>query len=493
MDLLHKLHLPNWVVGILALVIILRIPSFFEPYNYGDEMIYMTLGQGVRQGIPLYSGLHDNKPPLLYLTAALAGNLFWFKAALAAFNLASIVVFFKIGKVLFEKNRKLRKIATVIFALATTLPLFEGNLANAENFMMLPTLIAVFILLTKAKTFKNLFLAGFLFGLATLYKVPAAFELLLIPLFWLITTDLNKKSLTEIIKNSFYMAIGFATPILMTFVWFFFKGSLMDYIRAAFLQNVNYVSSWRPSDTQKPFLVKNAPLFIRAFVVILGLGLLTFARKKLSKPFILVSIWLLLALFAITLSERPYPHYLLQAMAAVSFLFGMFFADKSKEQAFSVIPLALAFFVPTYFHFWLYPVSSYYLRFLDFAGGKITKEVYFSGFSGTTKRNYQIADFLARSTASSERVFIYDPDAPVIYALSRKLPPIKYVVPYHINDYSSKSDVAKEIAKSPPKFIILAGGQNLNGLSPLIKKKYMLIQQVSDANIFSRIDLAPDK
>jgi MFS superfamily sulfate permease-like transporter len=78
-DKLHMPNLPNWLLGILALIFILRIPSFFEPYYYGDEMVYLTLGQGVRQGLTLYKDIHDNKPPLLYLTAAVAGNLFWFK------------------------------------------------------------------------------------------------------------------------------------------------------------------------------------------------------------------------------------------------------------------------------------------------------------------------------------------------------------------------------------------------------------------------------
>ncbi len=472
------------------LVLILRIPSFFEPYNYGDEMIYLTLGQGIRQEIPIYSGLYDNKPPLLYLTAAAAGSLFWFKAALAAFNLASIVAFFKIGNTLFGQG-KIVKISTIIFALATTLPILEGGTANAENFMMLPTLLAIYITFSRAKTFKNLFLSGFLFGVSALYKIPAAFELPLIPLFWLITTDLNKKSFIEIVKNSFYIALGFAAPIFLTFTWYFFRGGLADYIKAAFLQNISYISSWRPSDAQKPFLIKNAPILARALVVFLGLGALVFYRKRLSKPFIFISVWLLLALFAVTLSERPYPHYLLQATAAVSFLFGMFFADRGKEQAFSVLPLTLAFFVPVYFHFWVYPIGSYYLRFLDFAGGKITKEQYFSKFSGTTNRNYQIADFLTKSLKADGRVFMYDPDSPVVYALSQRLPPIKYVVPYHINDYSSKAEVVREIIKAPPKFIVLTSGNNFRDLAPLIKKRYILIHQISDANIYSRMDLEP--
>src|SRR3989344_6083860 len=146
---IHRIHLPNWVISILALVLILRIPSFFEPYYYGDEMIYMTLGQGVRQGMTLYKDLHDNKPPLLYLTAAISENLFWFKAILAFWSLLTVALFYKLSVVLFEKNLKAHKVATLLFAILTTIPLLEGNIANAELFMLGPTILAFLFLLGK--------------------------------------------------------------------------------------------------------------------------------------------------------------------------------------------------------------------------------------------------------------------------------------------------------------------------------------------------------
>ncbi|PIZ49571.1 hypothetical protein COY29_01580, partial [Candidatus Woesebacteria bacterium CG_4_10_14_0_2_um_filter_39_14] len=121
-NLLNKLNLPNWLVILLFFCLILRIPSFFEPYSYGDEMIYLTLGQGLRQGVPLYSGLHDNKPPVLYLTAALAGSLVWFKILLAISSLISIVIFAKIVKIIFENKPRAQKISVILFALLTTLP-----------------------------------------------------------------------------------------------------------------------------------------------------------------------------------------------------------------------------------------------------------------------------------------------------------------------------------------------------------------------------------
>lgn len=484
---LHLPSLPNWLCGLLALVLILRIPSFFEPYNYGDEMVYLTLGQGVRQGIPLYAGLHDNKPPLLYLTAAVAGNLFWFKVILAFWNLATIVLFYKLGKLLFKQD-KTQKLATFIFAILTTIPLMEGNIANAELFMIGPSILAVLLLLGKNLTSKKIFYAGALFGIATLFKVPALFDAPVIVFYWLITDLKNWKGT---LRSSFILFAGFLAPILLTFVWYYLKGILPDYIKAAFLQNMGYLSSFRPGDVQKSFIVRNAPLLTRALIVLLGTGVVFLYRKKLSNRFILFCVWTLFALFAITLSERPYPHYFIQALAPVSFLFAIFFSEKSVEQSLSVIPLAVAFFVPVYYKFWFYPTASYYTRFVNFATGRISKEAYFTTFSRTTNRNYQIAQFLTISATRSDRVFMWDPDSPVVYALARRFPPVKWIVPYHVHDFSSQAEVARQLTGNPPKFIILTSGNPFPELIPLIRQKYLLIQQIENANIFTRINLAP--
>lgn len=490
-DLLHLPALPNWLVIILALIFILRIPSFFEPYNYGDEMIYLTLGQGVRQGVPLYSGLHDNKPPLLYLTAAVAGNLFWFKAILTFWNLITIVIFYKFTKLIFEKNQKAQKLATLLFGLLTTLPLLEGLTVNSELFMIGFTILALLILLKRSFGTKGIFLAGILFGLGTLFKVPAAFDLPVIVFYWFITEGLTNWK--KILKDTLILGAGFATPILLTFIWYFFRGALPEYIKAAFLQNVGYLSSFRPGDVQKSFLVKNAPLLIRGLIVLAGSITLYVFRRKLSAKFILSSLWILFALFAITLSERPYPHYFLQAIAPITILLATFFAEKSFEQSLAVLPLTLAFFVPIYYKFWLYPTTSYYLRFANFTLRRETKTQYFADFSGTVNRDYGIAQFLTMSSKTSDRVFMWDPDSPTVYALSKRLPPIKYVVNYHIMDYSTKAQEAKNIAANPPKFIILTSNYPYPELQPLIRQKYLLVNQIDNADVFSRIDYTPNR
>lgn len=488
-DFLHLPDIPNWLIGVLVMVFILRIPSFFEPYYYGDEMIYMTLGQGMREGLTLYKDIYDNKPPLLYLTAALAGNLFWFKAILAFWSIATIIIFNKLAIKIFKNNEKAQKISTVIFALLTTLPLLEGSTANSELFMIVFTIGAFLILLKDKLKAKNIYFAGVLLGIGALFKIPAAFDAPIIVFYWIITLGFAKWK--EILRNTVVLALGFVTPIALTFLWYFFKGALPEYIKAAFMQNVGYLSSYRPGDIQKSFLVRNAPLLIRACIVFIGSLLMFLFRKKLTKKFILLSLWTLFSLFAIALSERPYPHYLIQVIAPFSMLLSIIFVEKSLDQSLVVFPLALIFFVPFYYKFWYYPTSAYYVRFIKFVSGRETKQEYFNNFSKNVDRNYQIADFLTRSSSKSDKVYIWDPDSAAIYALSRRFPPTQYVADYHVNDYSSKSAEVKKIEEGMPKFIILTNSHPFTELMPLIKNNYLLINQFDDASIYSRLDFAP--
>src|SRR3989304_503504 len=135
---LAKPHVPDWFVIVLSVVLVLRIPSFFEPFSYGDEMIYLTLGEGMRQGLTLYKDIYDNKPPLLYLLAALAGNVFWFKAILAFWNVGSIILFWKLSQALFPNKLKLQRTGTVIFAFLTPYLYWKATLPMPRSSCLAP-------------------------------------------------------------------------------------------------------------------------------------------------------------------------------------------------------------------------------------------------------------------------------------------------------------------------------------------------------------------
>ena len=112
----------SFFIIIFIVALVLRLPSLFEPYWYGDENIYLVMGQALRKGLVFYKEIHDNKPPLLYLLAALAGNVFSFRFILLLWHLATIYFFFKLSHLLFKKE-KIAFILTLIFTVFSTIPL----------------------------------------------------------------------------------------------------------------------------------------------------------------------------------------------------------------------------------------------------------------------------------------------------------------------------------------------------------------------------------
>jgi hypothetical protein len=284
------------------------------------------------------------------------------------------------------------------------------------------------------------------------------------------------------------VGVGLMVPILVTIAWYAMRGAFSEYVIAAFLQNVGYLSSFRPGDVAEPFLVKNGPLLLRGLVVFAGLVLLYIKRKKMSHNFLFITGWLLLTLFAVTLSERPYPHYLIQSAAPVALLLGMFFAKRDVEQALAVIPLTLFFFVPFYYQFWHYPTASYYVRFANLATGRLGVDGYRATFGGTIVRNYEIADYLTSISNRRDRVFIWG-DSSQLYALSRRLPPIRYVADYHIKDFSSKEEILDLLVEAKPVYIIvLPEADEFGELNTLLNNSYLQINQIEGATIWKLLD-----
>lgn len=474
----HLFHIPHWLFVVLFAVILLRIPSFFEPYSYGDETIYLTLGQGMRRGLSLYRDLHDNKPPLLYLTAAIAGNLFWFKAILLILSLLGITLFYKFTEKLFPKIKYFPHVSTIIFTFFTTLPFLEGNIVNAENFMIIPTVAAFYILLFKENSQKNIFISGVLFSISSLYKIPAIFDFPAIFFFWIVQIK-KRADIKKIFFNSLVLFSGIIFPILLTFAYYTLKGAFGQYLTAAYLQNFGYLSSWRPDAKRDPFIIRNAPLLIRGSIILLINFLLFVFRKKVDKKFLFIVSWLSFSIFGITLSERPYPHYLLQAAAPVSILWALIFTSVTMIQVYAILPLTLFFLIPLYFRFWHYRSVNYYSNFFNLATNKISKDKYLENFGGRTKSNYEIAAIIDAMTDYKDRIFVWE-DSAQVYALSKRLPPFKYIAGYHINDFSSVENTIEVFTKNPPKVIVLfKDSQAPSKLTRFVDINYLLYKETS--------------
>lgn len=487
---IDKLWLMVWLkknkalAVILTLVFLLRLPSFFEPFVYGDEGIYLTLGQAMRRGWVLYRDIHDNKPPLLYLLAAASANFTYFRILLMAWSLLTVGVFSRLANQLFQRQPKATILATFLFAILTSVRLFEGNVANAENFMLLPTLTGFWLLVKNLKSKKPLpfFLAGTLFGLAVLFKVPAAFDFPA-ALIFLFLLSFKRKEKLYAIRQTLYAIIGFLLPFLITFIYFYCQRAFVQYWTAAFQQNIPYLSSWQ-TQSHRQFSPFRSGLFLRGLLLLAASSLMIIKRKKFSRPLFLISLWFIFSFFAALLSARPYPHYLLQVVPSLSLAFGLILS-RSWEKYLSFFLTAMLIFVFLAFHFWHYPSLSYYLNFGQFVQGAKSKTDYFRFFGWQTEMVYQLADYIRSRTQSEEAVFIWG-DQPAVYALSRRPPVGRYTVKYHIIDFNGYTETMAALRQAPPRLVVIIGDveKEFSELAFFLKKYYFKNHSIGESEIY---------
>jgi hypothetical protein len=487
------LKLPLWLWLLLGVIVLLRIPSLFEPFSYGDELIYLTLGEGIRKGLVLYRDIFDHKTPLLYYLAAIAGNVFWFRFILGVWMLITTVLYYKLIQLLFPKNGHIRFFSLLTFVILTTIPLWEGQISNAELFMMLPVIGGILLIsqliqkigIAESLSSAAIFLSGVAFSIATLFKVPAMFEAGIVVFIAFVVFTTQGFQFRKLIKFLLLWGMGFLIPIVLSGVWFWLRGAWNDYLYGGLLINVGYISAFRPDDVQEPFLTRNAPLLIRGLILLICLAGLYIYRNKLSKSFLFLSAWLFFSLFAATLSERPYPHYLIQIAPAFAGLIGLLLAGRTKEQVFTIVPLSLAVFAMSYFHFWYYHTAPYYQRFTEYASGQINKLEYYDRFDGGVNRNYQIAQYIQNHTNHNDPIFVWG-DSSNIYAISRRLPPLRYLTSFHINDFYSQEKAIQDLSNTKPRIVvILPDSPSFPGLKVFLDtNSYYFAEEIDGAEIW---------
>lgn len=459
-NLLSSLNRYKILFFLIFIFLILRIPSLFEPNRYADEDIYLTMGQGLRKGLIFYKEIHDNKPPFLYLTAALAGNIFWFKFILLIVSTAGVVFFWKLAELIFRENKTAVWVSTIIFGLYSTLPTLEGNVANGENFMIVPAITAVYLIYKNISDAKNsyhpglFFIIGLLFSTSFLFKIPIVFDFIGILLFWLVFAK-QKIEIIKTIKEIFSLKIllvlaGFLLPIIASIIYYSFNDAFEPYVRSALMQNIGYLSSWGESGGGTLF---SNPLIWRGLIVAGILFLITVFASKLNLESRLLLIWTPFSMYGALLSNRPYPHYLLEPLVPVALLIPLIFSQKKWSGR--ILGMGILFLIWMAYDktdYWKYETVAYYQNFTDFVLQKKDWNEYLD-FWGA-RQNYEIAEYLKEKKGEEKYLFIWGTE-PAVYALTDLLPIGRYTVAYHIVDFNAYQDTFRALSENSPKYIVI--------------------------------------
>lgn len=460
---------------LLALVIVLRLPSLFEPYWHGDEGITLTVGQSVRNGAILYKNVADNKTPLLYFLASIFYTLQSFRLLLFIWTLASTVVFYFIAKILLKTRGIL--LSLLVFILLTSTPYMDGNIANGEIFFILPNLLGIYLFL---KGFQNnkilsLVFSGIFFGIGFLFKVPAIFDFIgIILLFSIYFINKPKKMFISLLS----LITGFILPNFLIVLFFYFKGAINSYWQYAFLWNFTY-SSWN-NNLLIPYgniLVRVLPI---SFVIIF-----IFIKRFVIKPFLaMIILWFSFSLFGSYISARGYIHYFLPIVPPLSLVLGKLFNYK-KNWALIIIILIISyrfFRDPGSFQYQI----SYYNNYWKYALGKEDIISYRNFFDPNTNRTYKIADYL--KTAKSGKIFIWGDD-PLIYSLSQRGMVGKFSTAYNINwEENRKVETFNNLKSTPPVYILYDKQVKFNfyKLDNFINEEYNFVKDIDGVRIYER-------
>jgi hypothetical protein len=472
---------------ILALLfLLLRLPSLFEPYWYGDEGIYLTLGQAIRRGLHLYSQVHDNKPPTLYYLASIFPTLFGFRFLLLLFMIPTIYFFKKLSLVFLKE--KAARLALLLFVIFSSIPLFEGNIANAENFMLLPT-IAGFLIFLKAKKNIHYFIAAFLLGIAFTIKIPVFIEFVFL-FIWLFLINFNslkknfKKNFWPLFITLFIFGIGFLLPTILWGLYYAKLGILPQFLSSALLQNFSYLSSWA-TGTQTASASSGGLMVRLLFLVIFWIATYVFyIRKKISTQSTFLLFWLGATLFGVLLPTRPYPHYIIQSIPPLVLIIFLIIYKKGLSQKI-INGLVLVLFVITIFSykFYLYPTLKYYKNFYSIQ----SPASYNSYFGNHVITSQQIAGHIKENTQDSDYIFLWG-DQSYIYAMANRLPPGRYTVAYHIVDFDGYAETMVAIKTYLPKYIVYShmSDRPFPQLDEFISKYYFL-EKTFDSNLIFKL------
>lgn len=442
-----------WFLLIISVVFfILRWPSLFEPYWYGDEGIYQSVGMLIRSGEPLYSGAWDNKPPLLYvLYAIFNSDQFLIRTVSLIFGLASVWVFYLTAKKLFAKSEKSVVISTAFFAVLFGTRVIEGNIANAENFMLLPILLSAYLIVStdfvkKILIHRFAFLAGIILSLAFLTKIVAIFDFLAFGSFLFV--DPKKSFKEKFTQKLIPFVLGFSIPVALTFAYFSATNNFKDFFDAFLFSNVGYVGYGNK------FIIPQGLLYLKAAALGSFIGFLFLKRNSINRNALFVLIWFAFSLFNTFFAQRPYAHYLLVLLPSFSLMIGAILSSK-KEKFFILLFLLIGLLAVLNTFKLKAKFIPYYSNLIAFCSDKKDLTSYQSFFDGNTPRDYELARYIKSNTKKSDSIFIWGNNAQV-YKLSNKIPIMRYTVAYHITNYTTGiSEMENAINTKKPKLIIL--------------------------------------
>ncbi|MFZ0169751.1 MAG: glycosyltransferase family 39 protein [Candidatus Dormiibacterota bacterium] len=486
----------------LVLLLVLRLPSLFEPHWYNDEAGYATTAWLMAHGKVLFLTTWNNKPPLLFWLYQLAWGIsgsreLGLHLLSTVTEVAALIGTWRLATQYLSRPRVW--IATLVTACLLATPILNGDLALPEDFLIGFTvwgMVATLAALRAPERRRALLmagLAGVLFGCGCLIQQT-------------VLADLGTALLLVLLAGRRGWELGLVTAAGAAVV---VAAVLAPFVAAAGLHNVVFflVTSYSSYTT-----ISLHPSFWSVFPRVLG-GLLLVVGAIVARRWpterLLPWVWLATLFLAYVIPNRGYLHFLLPAVPAAALLVARVgnpgWHRWGSRARLAGAPLLGSVLVGGYLWFallgsgqiggGLFPVKLTELYYPNFAGwlaGDVSRTDYDSLYSRDSLEEHEAVTWLRQNHLTGSTAVVWSPDA-WAYLLGR-LEPILPEPTIYMNSYllGSKLLFQRVNQERPIVVIVTRDSYTTYGpIEPLLQRAYTEVQVSADGELWVRSDVSP--
>jgi len=431
---------------IFSLQIALRLPYLNEPLER-DEGAYAYVAQRILAGELPYRDAYDNKPPGVYYIYAGVFKVFGDTFSVLRnftlfFSLLITLSVFAVGYLIWGGAGGL--ISAFLYALFSGGPYVQGTSANTETFMVFPLILALFFFMLAVKKPAdklNLLIAGFFSGMALMIKQAAVFNFLALLLFSFV---LPGQDLKGRVKSGMVLFLGFMIAPVVFLLYFWLKGALPDLLKAAILDNLNFVGgrAWHWSYVPTILLRENSILWILA----ISSAVYIFCQDRKFELLVLAG-WAIFSLAGVFAGKSFFGHYFIQVIPGLAILSSYAitrFFDKPPDFLSRSI-IYLSFFVL------MLIILSFQIDFLLSSPDEISLKKY--GIPNFVIAK-PVADYIKSNTRPEDSIYVWGAEGE-IYFYARRKSASKYFYYYQLEKSEQlRLWLMEDLRRNEPKYLI---------------------------------------
>jgi hypothetical protein len=311
-------------------IIIYSLCIFFYLYLYRkftfefstmdwDEITYMIIGHGIRNGLVPFVDLWDIKPVGIYLIYSVSSFLFGYTflairwMTLLFILLGSLGIYFNLKKY----NDKIGMLMGLVYAYCFFY--FQAGLSgNTEVYFNAFEIWSIYFLLNTSKKY----LSAFLFGISFIVKYIVFFDGLLIYSVYIFISK-SLKTFSAKVNKLFQLGLVIGIPFFAIFLFYIFTGHTASFMDSIFAVTGRYGKSLSLLDKIKSFFS-----FFKVFIPFILFIFILYIykrnhRKILSKKLIIFSVWWIASWIGATWTGFLFDHYFLGTLSPLILLFGI--------------------------------------------------------------------------------------------------------------------------------------------------------------------------